>query len=228
MDKIIYSIIVPVYNEQESLRPLTQEIFEAMRQMPGGYEIVFVNDASGDHSLQIIRDLCARHETVHLIDLDSRHCQTLALQRGIEAARGDILITMDADLQNDPSDIPQLIDKISQGFDVCCGWRRSRQDKFFKMLLSKTGNIFQRLFNRCPVHDVSCTLRAYRSKCFKDFSLSWEGQHRFIPLILSLRGWRITEIVCHHRPRKFGHSKYTHKRIFKVVRDFIKVLRTSR
>jgi len=141
--------------------------------------------------------------------------------------RGNVAVTLDADLQNDPADIPKLLKKMEEGYDCVCGWRKSRQDTLLKAGLSKFGNIMQRLLTGMRIHDVSCTLRAYRKECVPDIALNWEGQHRFIPLSLSLQGYKIGEIVSNHRKRQFGSTKYSHKRIFRVVSDFFKILKTK-
>jgi len=221
-----YSIVIPVFNEEESLGELIKEIFGAMDGVDGDYEIILVNDGSNDRSVDIINDLTQQHpKKIVSITLSDRMGQTYALNKGIKSAKGAITTTLDADLQNDPADIPKLIQKMNEtDLDCVCGWRRARQDKFLKARLSKFGNVLQRLFSGLTIHDVSCTLRAYKDTCVNSIPLNWEGQHRFIPLSLSLQGYQIGEIESHHRKRKYGTTKYSHKRIFKVVIDFFKVL----
>jgi hypothetical protein len=130
------------------------------------------------------------------------------------------VITLDADLQNDPADIPRFLSKLEEGYDVVCGWRRNRQDGKIKSWLSFLGNRLQRLITGAGFHDISCTLRACRRECLEDLALQWDGQHRFIPLMLYRQGYRIGEVTTHHRKRRFGASKYRHRRTFKVIRDF--------
>lgn len=223
-----YSIVIPVYNEEESLDVLYKEIKSAMQPLACLYEIVFVDDCSSDQSLNIINDLKSQDpDVVKLVPLTERSGQTKALKAGLSQAQGEAVITLDADLQNDPADIPRLIDKMKEGYDCVCGWRKARQDKLLKAALSKFGNILQRLFTGMKIHDVSCTLRLYKKECVDKVALNWEGQHRFMPLSLSLQGYNIGEVVSNHRQRKYGYSKYQTRRIFKVMRDFFRILKTK-
>ena len=220
------TLVIPVYNEDESLVPLHQAIHQALGDNPEqSWEIVFVDDGSQDNSMQVLEGLASQDpEHTRVVALRRNYGQTAAIAAGIDHAIGEIIVLLDADLQNDPADIPRLIDKIQEGYDVVCGWRKARQDKPLKAFLSQLGNILQRALTGMRIHDVSCTLRAYRQECLKAVSLDWEGQHRFIPLSLSLQGYRAGEIIVHHRQRRFGCSKYSHKRIFKVIIDFFRVL----
>ena len=222
-----YSIVIPLYNEVDSLKIILSEIKEAMKMCGGAYEVIFVNDGSTDGSGNLLNRWAREAPLiVKAIDLPQRQGQTQALRTGLAQAQGAIVITLDADLQNDPADIPRLILKMKKGYGCVCGWRKARQDTFLKAVFSKLGNILQRMFTGLTIHDVACTLRAYKASWAAKIPLNWEGQHRFIPLSLSLQGCRIGEIVAHHRERKFGYSKYSHKRIFKVVVDFFRILKT--
>ena len=220
-----YSIIIPVYNEEESLEQMWVEVRSVMLKLNCSYELIFVDDCSSDRSPQILKKFKkeAPNEVV-ILTLDSRRGQSYAMKQGVNVVRGRIAFTLDADLQNDPADIPRLLDKMEEGYDVVCGWRKARKDKPVKMVLSKFGNVLQRAFTGMTIHDVSCTLRAYKKDCLKDIGLDWEGQHRFIPLVLSKRGYKVGEIVSNHRQRRFGVSKYNHRRIFKVVVHFFKIM----
>jgi dolichol-phosphate mannosyltransferase len=219
-----YSVVIPVFNEEDSLVPLCEGIEEVMHGMNDFFETIMVNDASTDQSLKILRELQSRFpRSLKIVDLPQRSGQTQALKKGFEVASGDILVTMDADLQNDPADIPRLVAHLHKGFDVVCGWRRARQDKPLKAVLSKSANFMQRCLTGLSIHDISCTLRVYRRSCLKNLRLDREGLHRFIPLCLSLQGYRVGEIIVHHRERRFGVSKYHHRRIFKVVMDFFHI-----
>jgi len=222
---IEYSIVIPVYNEEESLSLLFDEMKRAMDPLQKFYQIIFVNDCSSDRSPHILKGFQEMApDVVEVINLPQRSGQTFAMKKGLEAAEGNIVVTLDADLQNDPSDIPRLLEKMNEGYDVVCGWRKARQDKRLKAILSKIGNILQRIITGMTIHDVSCTLRAYKKECVRKIPLNWKGQHRFIPLCLSLQGYRAGEIISHHRLRQFGHSKYSHKRIFRVMMDFFRIL----
>jgi glycosyltransferase involved in cell wall biosynthesis len=220
-----FTIVIPVYNEEESLEPLFTELLQTMTPLNRPYEIIFADDCSSDQSPVILNDFRQKFpEVVRIITLSERSGQTFCLRKGLEAARGQITVTLDADLQNDPADIPKLLEKMEEGYDCVCGWRKARQDKPIKAGLSKLGNILQRLFTGMKIHDVSCTLRAYEKDCIHKIALNWEGQHRFIPLSLSLQGYKIAEIIANHRKRKYGLTKYRHKRIFRVIIDFFRVL----
>lgn len=228
LKKIACSIVFPVYNEEESLEPLLSEVLTVMSGLNKVYEVIFVDDCSSDRSPEILakfsKDL---PEVIRVVTLTERSGQTRALRVGLDTAKGAVAITLDADLQNDPADIPQLLEKLEEGYDCVCGWRKDRQDTLLKAALSKLGNILQRLFTRLTIHDVSCTLRAYRLDCVPHIPLNWEGQHRFIPLCLALQGYRVGEIKSNHRARRFGTTKYSHKRIFRVVTDFFKILKAG-
>ena len=224
-----YSLVVPVYNEEESLDPLFHEIKAQMEGLKRSYEIIFVDDCSSDGSRSKMEGYKKQHPTlINIIGLPHRCGQTCALRKGLEAVRGTIAITLDADLQNDPADIPKLLKKMEEGYAMVCGWRKDRRDLTLKKSLSKFGNCLQRMFSGLRIHDVSCTLRAFKRECIPHIALEWEGQHRFIPLSVSQKGYKVGEIVSHHRQRQYGYSKYNHKRIFKVAADFFKVLSNKR
>ncbi len=218
------SVVVPVFNEEESLEPLFSELLQTMKGlMP--YEIVFVDDCSSDKTPAILKEFKSHlPQVVKVVSLPQRSGQTYAMRKGLDATRGEVAVTLDADLQNDPADIPRLLEKMDEGYNCVCGWRKSRQDTLLKAGLSKSGNVLQRLFTGMKIHDVSCTLRAYKKECVDKIALNWEGQHRFIPLSLSLQGYKVGEIVSNHRLRKFGHTKYNHRRIFRVIVDFFRIL----
>ncbi|MBZ0166975.1 MAG: glycosyltransferase family 2 protein [Candidatus Omnitrophica bacterium] len=226
--KIACSVVFPVYNEEESLPPLFSEVLTVMSGLQLNYEMIFVDDCSSDESPQLLsqfqKDL---PEIVQIVPLAERSGQTKALRAGLDASRGERIVTLDADLQNDPADIPALLNKLDEGFDCVCGWRKDRQDTLLKAALSKLGNILQRLFTRMTIHDVSCTLRVYRRECIDHVPLNWEGQHRFIPLSLALQGYKVGEITSHHRSRQYGTTKYSHRRIFRVIGDFFKILKAG-
>jgi dolichol-phosphate mannosyltransferase len=221
---VVYSVIIPVFNEEGSLPVLMDQLLNVMPQLNDHYEILFVNDGSTDTSPQILDKMQNQYSFVRVITMEKRSGQTKGIKAGIDNAKGEFLITLDADLQNDPADIPVLLTELKRGYDCVCGWRRSRKDTFLKAVLSKTGNVLQRMFTGLHAHDISCTLRAYRREWALRIPLNWEGQHRFIPLCLALQGAKVGEVVSNHRPRSFGSSKYGHKRIFRVIADFFRIL----
>ena len=220
-----YSVVIPVYNEEESVDALIEELTRAMNGLKKPYELIFVNDCSSDTTRSKLEGYQRNApQTVRIINLPQRSGQTYAMRKGLDSVQGRVAFTLDADLQNDPADIPRLIKKMDEGYDMVCGWRKDRGDRPLKTYLSKFGNFLQRRFTRMPIHDISCTLRAFRKECIPDIVLEWEGQHRFIPIGPFKKGYRIAEIVSHHRQRQFGYSKYSHKRIFRVMVDFFKML----
>ncbi len=219
-----YSVVVPVYNEEESVKPLAFAIKRVMDALKEAYEIVFVNDGSTDRTHAYLTKLRETIPSLKILTLDENSGQTTSLKLGFEMSKGDIVITMDGDLQNDPRDIPLLLHKLGAGVDVVCGWRKNRHDSLWKKLASKIANIVQREVFRSNLHDISCTLRAYRKDALNGLDLDWKGAHRFIPYLLINNKRSVAEVVVKHHPRKFGKSKYSPLKIFGTVRDFIKLL----
>ncbi len=222
--KIRYSVVVPVYNEEESVLPLERMIKEVMDSIGKPYEIIFVNDGSSDTTLECLRELKKANKALHIVSLEENSGQTTSLRIGFDTAGGEIVISMDGDLQNDPHDIPRLLEKMEEGYDVVCGWRRYRHDSLWKKSASKIANIAQRSIFKSCLHDISCTLRAYKKAALRDLELDWKGAHRFIPYLLLSKGKRIAEIEVTHHARKFGKSKYSPTKIFSTIKDFLKLL----
>jgi len=219
----VLSIIVPIYNEEGNLRQLQQEIFAVLDSRDVPFEVIFIDDGSSDGSAEILRQLAGEDQRVKVVQFRRNFGQTAALMAGIKHARGDILIPMDGDLQNDPQDIPRLLEKLEEGYDVVSGWRRSRQDKTISRVLpSMLANRLISLISGVTLHDYGCTLKAYRSDVLKDVKLYGE-MHRFIPIYSSWYGGRVCEIAVNHRPRIHGTSKYGWKRTFKVILDLMVV-----
>ena len=219
------SIVIPLYNEEESLRPLYEEITQAMEETPNSfYEIIFIDDGSSDSSVEICRELYESDpEHVRLIILRRNFGQTAAMAAGFDAATGDITIPMDADLQNDPADIKRLLEKVAEGYDVVSGWRADRKDKFIsRRLPSMIANGLISKMTGVSLHDYGCTLKAYHSDVIKHMNFYGE-MHRFLPALASWAGARITEIKVNHRARQFGQSKYGIGRTIRVVLDLITV-----
>ena len=225
MRDIKYSVVIPVYNEEGSVEPLEKGIRETLESLKEPYEIVFVNDGSTDDTLPRLKKLKENNENLHVVSLEKNSGQTASLRMGFNIARGGIVISMDGDLQNDPKDIPLLARKLEEGgYDVICGWRKRRHDSLWKKVTSKIANIVQNVVFKSHLHDLACTLRAYKRESLNDLDLSWNGAHRFIPYILMKHNNKISEVEVRHHPRIYGKSKYRPTKIFKTIKDFLKLL----
>ncbi len=217
------SIIVPVYNEQESLRLLYQAACDAVSSLGLQWELVLVDDGSRDDSPKIEEELALVDPThVRVIQLRRNFGQTAAIAAGIDHSDGEIVVLMDADLQNDPVDIPAMIEKINEGYDVVSGWRIKRQDNFSRRLPSQIANRLISWATGVKLHDYGCTLKAYRREVITGFRLYGE-MHRFIPVYANSVGARITEMPVHHHARRYGKAKYGLERTFKVILDLVTV-----
>lgn len=218
------SIIVPVYNEEESLGLLFGEIQNAVKPLDLPWELILVDDGSKDNSLKKIREIVAANpDKASAVVLRRNFGQTAALAAGIDQAKGDVIVLLDADLQNDPADIPAMIEKIQEGYDVVSGWRYNRQDNFItRTLPSRMANWLISRVTRVKLHDYGCTLKAYRREVITGFRLYGE-MHRFIPVYANSVGARITEVKVRHHPRKFGKAKYGLERTIKVILDLFTV-----
>jgi glycosyltransferase involved in cell wall biosynthesis len=217
------SIVVPVYNERENVEPLCRELHEAVSTLGRPYEIVLVDDGSRDGSWEALVEMHGRLPNLRLIRLRRNFGQTAAMSAGFREARGEVVITLDADLQNDPRDIPLLLERLEQGFDVVSGWRRDRQDPFLnRRLPSMIANGLISRITGVPLHDYGCTLKAYRREVLRDVHLYGE-MHRFIPALASWVGGRVDEVPVNHRARRFGTSKYGIGRTARVILDLVTV-----
>ncbi len=214
------SVVLPVYNEEKNIEILYHELVLVLDKLDKNYEIIFVDDKSMDKSSKIIEEISKKDNNIKLIRFRKNFGQTAALDAGIKNSLGKIIITMDSDLQNDPRDIPNLIKELSRGYDVVSGWRYNRKDNFSKRVLSRGANILRKLIINDTITDSGCTLKAYRRECFKDLKLYGE-MHRFIPALLSLNGFKISEMKVNHRKRKFGKTNYTFKRTLNGFLDMI-------
>lgn len=222
-EKIELSLVIPVYNEAENLPELYREITISCKRLGKSYEIIFVDDGSWDESLVVLKSLLNEDSRVIIIRLRKNFGQTAALSAGFDYARGDIIITLDADLQNDPNDFGLLLDKIEEGYDIVSGWRFNRKDKFFsRRLPSAIANWLISMITRVRLHDYGCTLKAFRQEIIKQIKLYGE-LHRFIPAIASNIGVSIAEVKVNHRKRRFGRSKYRVWRFPKVILDTLTV-----
>ncbi len=213
------SIVIPLLNEKENVRKLHSEIVAVLKaEKLENSEIIFVDDGSTDGTIEEMKNLYP----LKIIVFRKNFGQTSALDAGIKAAKGEVIITMDGDLQNDPRDIPKLLKKIDEGFDVVSGWRKNRQDPFMKKFLSRGADWLRKFLIDDKINDSGCTLKAYRKECFRNVDLYGE-MHRFIPAILKIKGYRIGEVEVNHRLRQFGKTKYNYKRLLKGFLDLISV-----
>jgi glycosyltransferase involved in cell wall biosynthesis len=217
------SLIVPIHNEMENLDRLVQEVQQALESQPYRYELILIDDGSTDGSTLRILELAQIHPAVKAVILRRNFGQTAAMQAGIDHAGGDVVVTLDGDLQNDPADIPGLIQVIEQGYDLVHGWRKHRQDALLnRRLPSRVANWLISRSTRFPIHDLGCTLKAIRREIAQELNLYGE-MHRFIPVLAHLRGARCCEVVTHHRPRIFGKTKYGIDRTLRVILDLLTV-----
>ncbi len=217
------SLFLPVFNEEDNLRPMHAKISLALENLDKTAEIIYVDDGSTDKSFEILKSIASRDSRIRLISLRRNYGQTAAMSAGIDAARGEILIPMDADLQNDPNDIERLLAKLDEGFDVVSGWRINRKDKFItRRVPSMIANRIISWIGGVPLHDYGCSLKAYRRDILQDVRLYGE-MHRFIPIYASWAGARVTEIPVEHHPRIMGNSKYGLTRTIKVIFDLITI-----
>lgn len=215
------SITISVYNEEDNLFILYDKLINTLSTMECTYEIIFVNDGSTDTSAEKLNELSERNSRVKVIHFTRNFGQTAAMMAGFDHAIGEIIIPMDADLQNDPADIPHLIAKLNEGYDVCSGWRKERKDSpLKKVMVSKIANKLVSKISGVRLKDYGCTLKAYRKNVIKGVKLYGE-MHRFIPVYASWEGAKITELPVKHHPRIHGHSKYGLERTFKVLLDLI-------
>ena len=215
------SIVVPVYNEEENVRPLYEKISTVCESIGVTYEVLFVDDGSNDRTYEVLTELRESTPQLSIIKFQENAGQTAAMAAGFEYAQGERIISMDGDLQNDPADIPKLLLKLDEDYDLVCGWRKERQDKFWsRRVPSVIANWIISLVTGVAIHDNGCSLKAYRSEVIKQVPLYGE-MHRFIPAMSTIVGARIAEIVVKHHPRRFGTSKYGLGRIWRVILDIL-------
>ncbi|MCA9072103.1 MAG: glycosyltransferase family 2 protein [Planctomycetaceae bacterium] len=217
------SIVVPIYNEVENLPHLHKGLTDVLSQLDREYEIILVDDGSRDGSLPLMEEMAQNDPHVKVLEFRKNFGQTAAMAAGIHAATGDVIVTMDGDLQNDPTDIPKMLEKIDEGYDLVHGWRKDRQDAFLSRKLPS--RIANRLISKVtvfPVNDLGCTLKAIRREIAQELELFGE-MHRFIPILARCRGAKCTEIVTKHHPRRFGESKYGISRTIRVLLDLLTV-----
>jgi glycosyltransferase involved in cell wall biosynthesis len=217
------SIVVPLYNEEESIRILHRAISEAVAATLPDYEIIFVDDGSRDDTFEIAKELAFEDSRLRVIKFRRNYGQTPAMAAGIDHARGTIIVTMDGDLQNDPKDIPNLIEKIEEGYDVAVGWRYKRQDKLIsRKIPSAIANWLIGKVTGVPIRDNGCSLKAFRAQTIRNVPL-YNEMHRFIPAMASIAGPRLVEVQVRHHAREFGESKYGLSRVYKVLLDLLTI-----
>jgi glycosyltransferase involved in cell wall biosynthesis len=218
------SVVVPVLNEAESLPKLLETLKAVLSGLSYPYEIILINDGSTDNSLSVIRAFSATHSEVKVIDFRRNYGQTAALMAGIDHASNDIVVMIDADLQNDPADIPRLLAKLDEGYDVVSGWRKNRKDaQIRRNWVSRVANRLISWVSGVNLNDYGCTLKVYRRSVVSGIRLYGE-MHRFIPIYAQWQGARIAELSVAHHAREFGSSKYGLERVFKVVLDLLVVV----
>ncbi len=217
------SVVVPVYNEYENIPLLYNAVVDALADLGKDWELILVNDGSKDNSLEALKELALKDPVhVKVIGLRRNFGQTAAIAAGVDHASGEIIVLMDADLQNDPTDIPAMLNKLDEGYDLVSGWRKDRQDPFLRSFISRIANRIICKVTGVHLHDYGCTLKAYRREVITGFRLYGE-MHRFIPAFANTYGARIVEMPVKHHPRMLGKSKYGFERIAKVVLDLITV-----
>ena len=216
------SIVIPLFNEQESILDLYSEICNAISSY-NDWEIIFIDDGSSDGSAEKIIDIASKDSKVKLISFYRNFGKSAALSEGFKNANGDIIITMDADLQDDPAEIPNFVNKISEGSDLVSGWKKVRHDPWAKTFPSKIFNFVTRLLTGVKIHDFNCGLKAYRSSVVKSIEI-FGGRHRYIPALAGQKNFSISEIIVNHRPRKYGTTKYGGSRLLHGFFDLLTIL----
>jgi len=217
-NKVYLSVVVPLYNEEGNVAELHEKILASVQKIGKPFEIIFVDDGSKDKTVEIARTLMP----LKLVVFRKNFGQTAAFDAGFKSATGEIIITLDGDLQNDPADIPLLLEKIDEGFDVVSGWRFKRQDPWSKKIPSRIANLLRKILIQDTIHDSGCSLKAYRRECFDGVDLFGE-MHRFIPAILEMDGFRVAEVKVSHHPRLHGVTKYNWKRGMKGFVDMMSI-----
>ena len=215
------SVVIPLYDEEQNIEILCDKLISVLDGLERDFEIILVDDGSTDKTLENMLKARNKDDRVRIIKFRKNFGQSAALKAGFDHAKGDVVISMDGDLQNDPDDLPKLLEKIEdEDWDVVCGWRSDRKDPFFKKISSKIANLIRRNITSELVHDSGCTFRAYRNECVKDLDLCGET-HRYIPAMLLWKGYRICEVKVKHHQRRYGTTKYNWCRIIKGFLDLI-------
>ena len=224
--KMNVSVVIPVLNEKESLPELVRELEHSLSTY-SAWEVIFIDDGSSDGSTEWIADLCTKNSNFKLLQFYRNYGKAAALSEGFKVATGEYIITMDADLQDDPAEIPNLIAKLSDGWDLVSGWKKTRHDPLNKTLPSKVFNFVTRLMTGVKIHDFNCGLKGYKQAVVKSIEI-YGGRHRYIPALAGQQKFKITEIVVNHRARQFGETKYGGSRMFHGFFDLITILFLNR
>jgi len=220
--RVEISVVIPVYNEEENLPVLMARLSDVLGGLGKSYEIVFVDDGSTDGSRKILKEMASRHPQIRGLGFKRNCGETAAGTAGLKEAKGKIVITMDADLQNDPRDIPRMLEYLND-YDMVTGWRQKREDSLVKRITSKIANRIRNCLSGETIRDSGCTFRAYKRECLQNLKL-FKGMHRFIPTLVKMEGFRVIEIPIAHHPRQFGVSKYTTwNRIWRAFIDLLAV-----
>jgi glycosyltransferase involved in cell wall biosynthesis len=221
------SIVIPLYNEQDSLTELVRTIVEKLQPANVVYEIIFVDDGSSDGSLAVLKSLKTQFPLIKILSFRKNYGKSAALAEGFKLAGGEIVVTMDADLQDDPAEIPNLMKQIRSGFDMISGWKKKRHDPLHKTIPSRFFNFTTSLLTGIKIHDFNCGLKAYRNRVIKEIPVYGE-LHRYLPVLAHWRGYTVGEMVVQHHPRKYGSSKYGLRRFFEGFFDLLTVLFLTR
>jgi dolichol-phosphate mannosyltransferase len=206
-ERIHISVVVPVFNEEENLPILVPRIVEVLKPLGKTYEMIFVDDGSTDRSRQLLKEMVSQYPQIRILGFKKNCGETAAGSAGLKEARGEIVITIDADLQNDPKDIPAMLEYL-KNYDMVTGWRQKREDSWVKRITSRIANRVRNQLSGETIRDSGCTFRAYKRECLQNIKL-YKGMHRFMPTLVKMEGFRVIEIPIAHHPRKFGVSKYT-------------------
>jgi glycosyltransferase involved in cell wall biosynthesis len=219
-EQIEISVVVPVYNEEGNLPVLIPALVEVLKNLGRSYEIIFVDDGSSDESRRILKEMASEHASLRILRFKKNRGLSTALVAGMREARGEIIVTLDSDLQNDPADIPRLLEYLDR-YDMATGWRQKREDKWLKKISSKIGNLVRNWVSGENIQDSACTLRAFKKECIQEIPV-FNGMHRFLSTLVKMRGFGIIEVPVAHHPRRFGKSKYNIRN--RMVRSFIDLL----
>lgn len=217
------SVVVPVFNEQESVNAFYSELIKFIPKLSREYEIIFVDDGSNDNSLELLSQIQKRNKNIKIIKSRKHDGKAEALTLGFQKARGDRIVTLDADLQDSPQEVEKLLNKLNRGWDLVSGWRKYRKDSIFKIIFSKIFNTVASVAWGLKVNDLNCGLKVYRSEAAKSLNL-YGGMHRFIPLLLHQEGFRVTELPVMHQRRKYGYSKYGISKVVTELPDLFTML----